>query len=156
MQSSHIVLHLILLCQYIAFVLSACVHLNYMPDCGLLCYCSDRSLLSTVYLSLAQELQSTEDFVIGPSKEAASMNTADWPLLLKNFDKLNIRTGHYVPCPKGWSPLKRPIGEYIKIGFINLDKPSNPSSHEVVSWIKRILRVDKTGEPFSVGIFPQL
>ncbi|VDP19658.1 unnamed protein product [Soboliphyme baturini] len=30
-------------------------------------------------------------------------------------------------------------------GFINLDKPSNPSSHEVVAWIKRILRVNKTG-----------
>jgi H/ACA ribonucleoprotein complex subunit 4 len=28
---------------------------------------------------------------------------------------------------------------------INLDKPSNPSSHEVVSWIKRMLRVEKTG-----------
>jgi len=26
-----------------------------------------------------------------------------------------------------------------------LDKPANPSSHEVVAWIKRILRVDKTG-----------
>ena len=26
-----------------------------------------------------------------------------------------------------------------------MDKPSNPSSHEVVAWIKRILRVDKTG-----------
>ena len=25
------------------------------------------------------------------------------------------------------------------------DKPSNPSSHEVVAWIKRILRVEKTG-----------
>lgn len=29
--------------------------------------------------------------------------------------------------------------------MINLDKPSNPSSHEVVAWLKRILRVDKTG-----------
>jgi len=28
---------------------------------------------------------------------------------------------------------------------INLDKPSNPSSHEVVAWLRRILRVDKTG-----------
>lgn len=26
-----------------------------------------------------------------------------------------------------------------------MDKPSNPSSHEVVAWIKRILRVEKTG-----------
>lgn len=32
-----------------------------------------------------------------------------------------------------------------RTGFINLDKPANPSSHEVVAWIKRILRVDKTG-----------
>lgn len=30
-------------------------------------------------------------------------------------------------------------------GIINLDKPSNPSSHEVVSWIKRILKCEKTG-----------
>ena len=90
--------------------------------------------------------------MIGPSNEAKQLNTADWPLLLKNFDKLNIRTGHYVPCASGWSPLKRPIEEYVKIGFINLDKPANPSSHEVVSWIKRILRVEKTGEIF-VGLF---
>ena len=30
-------------------------------------------------------------------------------------------------------------------GVINLDKPANPSSHEVVAWIRRILRVEKTG-----------
>lgn len=29
--------------------------------------------------------------------------------------------------------------------MINLDKPSNPSSHEVVAWLRRILRVEKTG-----------
>jgi len=28
---------------------------------------------------------------------------------------------------------------------INLDKPANPSSHEVVAWVRRILRVEKTG-----------
>jgi len=35
--------------------------------------------------------------------------------------------------------------EYLKYGVINLDKPANPSSHEVVAWIKKILKVDKTG-----------
>lgn len=45
----------------------------------------------------------------------------------------------------GCTPLKRPIKEYIRYGVVNLDKPSNPSSHEVVAWIKRILRVEKTG-----------
>ena len=37
------------------------------------------------------------------------------------------------------------VQEYVRYGVINLDKPSNPSSHEVVAWIKRILRVEKTG-----------
>ena len=56
-----------------------------------------------------------------------------------------MRTNHYTPLPFGASPLKRDITNYIKSGFLNLDKPANPSSHEVVAWIKRILRVDKTG-----------
>lgn len=34
---------------------------------------------------------------------------------------------------------------FHRSGFINLDKPANPSSHEVVAWIRRILRVEKTG-----------
>lgn len=58
---------------------------------------------------------------------------------------MNIRTGHYTPIPCGYSPLKRPLAEYIKSGCINLDKPANPSSHEVVAWIKRILKCEKTG-----------
>merc|ERR1711997_198201 len=63
----------------------------------------------------------------------------------KHFDRLNVRTNHYTPLPFGASPLKRDITNYIKSGFINLDKPANLSSHEVVAWLKRILRVDKTG-----------
>ena len=49
----------------------------------------------------------------------------------QNYDKLNVRTGHYTPIPSGYTPLKRPLREYIQYGVINLDKPSNPSSHEV-------------------------
>ena len=45
----------------------------------------------------------------------------------------------------GCAPLNRPIKDYVSHGFINLDKPANPSSHEVVAWIRRILRVEKTG-----------
>jgi len=51
-----------------------------------------------------------------------------------------VRTGHFTPIPNGSSPLKRDIKSYISSGVINLDKPSNPSSHEVVAWVKRILR----------------
>ncbi|CAK1587775.1 unnamed protein product [Parnassius mnemosyne] len=89
--------------------------------------------------------QKIGDFKIEPSEAPTKLDTAYWPLLLKNFDRLNIRTNHYTPLPFGNSPLKRPISDYVKSGFINVDKPSNPSSHEVVSWIKRILKVEKTG-----------
>nr|XP_043615111.1 H/ACA ribonucleoprotein complex subunit 4-like isoform X1 [Erigeron canadensis] len=89
--------------------------------------------------------QTTDDYLIKPQTFTPSINTSDWPILLKNYDRLNVRTGHYTPLPSGFSPLKRPLAEYIRYGVINLDKPANPSSHEVVAWIKRILRVEKTG-----------
>jgi len=56
-----------------------------------------------------------------------------------------VRSGHYTPIEAGCSPLRRDLKEYIRYGIINLDKPANPSSHEVVAWIKRILRAEKTG-----------
>lgn len=80
-----------------------------------------------------------------PEANVAKITSAQWPLLLKDYDKLCVRTGHYTPIPAGCSPLQREIKEYIRYGIVNLDKPSNPSSHEVVAWIKRILKVDKTG-----------
>ncbi|KZV36375.1 H/ACA ribonucleoprotein complex subunit 4 [Dorcoceras hygrometricum] len=85
------------------------------------------------------------DFLIKPQSFTPTIDTSQWPILLKNYDRLNVRTGHYTPLPSGYSPLKRPLPEYIKYGILNLDKPANPSSHEVVAWIKRILRVEKTG-----------
>ncbi|KAJ2551713.1 centromere/microtubule-binding protein cbf5 [Coemansia sp. RSA 1933] len=85
------------------------------------------------------------DFTIKPEAKDASLDTSKWPYLLKNYDKLHVRTGHYTPIPMGSTPLKRDLQNYLQYGVINLDKPANPSSHEVVAWIRRILRVEKTG-----------
>jgi H/ACA ribonucleoprotein complex subunit 4 len=62
-----------------------------------------------------------------------------------NLNLVLVRTGHFTPIPCGCTPLKRDLKQYISSGVINLDKPSNPSSHEVVAWVKRMLRVEKTG-----------
>lgn len=51
---------------------------------------------------------------------------------------MHVRTGHYTPIPSGCSPLMRPLNDYLNYGVINLDKPANPSSHEVVAWIKYV------------------
>jgi H/ACA ribonucleoprotein complex subunit 4 len=94
----------------------------------------------------AKAVDSTDaDYMIKPMNRTPTLDTSKWPLLLKNYDQLNIRTGHYTPIPSGCGPLKRPISDYVRYGVINLDKPANPSSHEVVAWLRRILRVDKTG-----------
>ena len=89
--------------------------------------------------------QQKGDFAIPSLTATPKLDTSKWPLLLKHYDKLHVRTGHYTPIPSGSTPLKRELKEYMSYGCINLDKPSNPSSHEVVAWIKRLLRVEKTG-----------
>lgn len=93
---------------------------------------------------MADSIES-EGYSIKPQKYTPALDTSEWPLLLKNYDKLHVRTGHYTPVTHGCSPLKRAIIDYIKYGIINLDKPANPSSHEVVAWVRRILEVEKTG-----------
>jgi H/ACA ribonucleoprotein complex subunit 4 len=88
---------------------------------------------------------SEEEHVIQPDTKTADVDTSEWPLLLKNSHKMIVRTTHYTPIPAGNTPLNRPIEEYKRYGIINLDKPANPSSHEVVAWVKKILEVEKTG-----------
>ncbi|KAG7008050.1 25S rRNA (uridine-N(3))-methyltransferase [Physcia stellaris] len=85
------------------------------------------------------------EYTIKPEATTPAIDTSSWPLLLKNYNKLYVRTGHFTPIPVGCTPLKRDLKSYISSGVINLDKPSNPSSHEVVAWVKRMLRIEKTG-----------
>ena len=54
-----------------------------------------------------------DDFVIKPSNKTQSLDTSEWPILLKNYDRLNVRTGHYTPLTEGHSPTKRPLGKHV-------------------------------------------
>lgn len=71
--------------------------------------------------------------------------------LIKARDKTNDKHG----CPVE----KRPIEYHLRFGIINLDKPAGPTSHEVASWVRKILNVKKTGhggtlDPKVTGILP--
>ncbi|XP_034182233.1 dyskerin pseudouridine synthase 1 Nop60B [Osmia lignaria lignaria] len=105
---------------------------------------SDKSKKKNKKKSLG-EIQVEMKCQLEPSDESIKLEYKDWPLLFKNFDKMLTRTKHFTPLTCGSTPLHRTLSEYIKSGCINLDKPCNPSSHEVVAWIKRILKVEKTG-----------
>ena len=52
--------------------------------------------------------------LIAPEKKTPPLDTSKWPLLLKHYDTLNVRTAHYTPIPQGCSPLKRSLVEYIR------------------------------------------
>jgi H/ACA ribonucleoprotein complex subunit 4 len=54
------------------------------------------------------------DFSIKSEKTAPVLDTSQWPLLLKNYDKLLVRSSHFTPIPSGCSPLKRDIAFYVK------------------------------------------
>ncbi|KAH9412253.1 H/ACA ribonucleoprotein [Ordospora pajunii] len=72
-------------------------------------------------------------------------DTNRWGPLLKGMDTMIVKTDRYTPCGRGSMPLNRCIKEYIKYGVVSLDKSANPSSHEVVTWVKGILGCEKTG-----------
>lgn len=57
------------------------------------------------------------DFAIKSEKVAPALDTSQWPLLLKNYDKLLVRSSHFTPIPSGCSPLKRDITSYVKFVF---------------------------------------
>lgn len=59
----------------------------------------------------------------------------------------------------GFNPLKRPLAHHINFGIVNLDKPAGPTSHEVSSWVKKVLQIEKTGhggtlDPQVTGLLP--
>jgi H/ACA ribonucleoprotein complex subunit 4 len=54
---------------------------------------------------------------------------------------------------------KRSVEQLLNYGFILLDKPNGPTSHETVAWVKKILNVPKAGhsgtlDPQVSGILP--
>ena len=76
-----------------------------------------------------------------------------------NMDEYLIKSKSETNPEYGCNPYERPIDEHIAKGIINLDKPSGPTSHEVDSWVKRILGCNKTGhggtlDPKVTGVLP--
>ena len=66
---------------------------------------------------------------------------APWEEQRKTVVKLEEATDPALGCP----PLKRPLDQHLRFGLVNLDKPSGPSSHEVVAWVKRMMGLKHAG-----------
>jgi H/ACA ribonucleoprotein complex subunit 4 len=73
----------------------------------------------------------------------------------KRLIKVTAKTNkHY-----GKAPDERTVRELLNNGFINLDKPAGPTSHQIVAWVKEILEIEKAGhggtlDPAVTGVLP--
>ncbi len=59
----------------------------------------------------------------------------------------------------GKRPEQRDVEELISYGIVNLDKPSGPTSHQVSSYVQKILNIKKSGhsgtlDPKVTGVLP--
>lgn len=59
----------------------------------------------------------------------------------------------------GSKPEERSMKEYLALGFITLDKPQGPTSHEVVAWVRKMLWQERAGhsgtlDPMVSGLLP--
>lgn len=79
------------------------------------------------------------------------MKESDLDILFKSKDKTNSRYGK--------RPEDRNLEELLQKGIVNIDKPRGPTSHEVTSWVKKILGISKAGhsgtlDPNVSGVLP--
>ncbi len=86
------------------------------------------------------------------------------PNLPENFpfdrEDLEFKVNEIETNPKwGKKPSERTVEELLDFGVINIDKPSNMTSHEVSAFIKKFLQLDKvahggTLDPKVTGVLP--
>ncbi len=80
----------------------------------------------------------------------------------KPLERCKLEKTPAVTDPRyGGAPETRSIREHIERGVVIIDKPAGPTSHEVVAWVKDILRITKaahtgTLDPKVTGVLPVL
>ena len=59
----------------------------------------------------------------------------------------------------GINPEAMTIEQRLNSGFILLDKPPGPTSHQIASWVRDLLGLERLGhggtlDPFATGVLP--
>ena len=63
------------------------------------------------------------------------------------------------PSSNGFDPEQLSIEQRLASGFILLDKPPGPTSHQIASWVRDMLGLERLGhggtlDPFATGVLP--
>ncbi len=70
-----------------------------------------------------------------------------------------VKAKRPVSSGRGRRPEERSVGELLANGAVVVDKPSGPTSHQVTSWVRDMLGVDRAGhggtlDPRVTGVLP--
>jgi len=86
---------------------------------------------------MVDDKMDVEEYLIKPQATTPAQDSSKWPLLLKNYTNLLVRTGHFTPIPNGSNPLRRDIKSYVSSGVINLVSflRSWPRAPSIKMWI---------------------
>ena len=73
--------------------------------------------------------------------------------------EIKIKSEEKTDFTYGCPPDKRNLQQLLRFGIIIIDKVPGPTSHEVASWIKKLLELDKVGhggtlDPKVTGVLP--
>ncbi len=87
------------------------------------------------------------------------MENSEFKLPSDESEQLMVKSQENSNPEYGCEPEKRDIETHLEYGVINLDKPSGPTSHEVVSWVRKILGISNAGhggtlDPKVTGVLP--
>jgi len=73
--------------------------------------------------------------------------------------RMLLKTKHPFVAEAGKAPQDRTLEELLRWGAVIIDKPQGPTSHQVSSWVKELLGVDRaahggTLDPRATGVLP--
>jgi H/ACA ribonucleoprotein complex subunit 4 len=73
--------------------------------------------------------------------------------------EIRVKAEDFTNPEYGKPPEQRSMQEHIRFGVVVIDKVPGPTSHEVASWIKKLLDLDKVGhggtlDPKVTGVLP--
>jgi len=99
--------------------------------------------------ALFRSAENYDEYLAMYTVEEAAKNESD--LVVLGSEESNPKFGSM--------PSERPIKEYLRYGFIALDKPQGPTSHEVVAWVRKMLDQERAGhsgtlDPMVSGVLP--
>ena len=87
------------------------------------------------------------------------MENSEFRLPADESEQLLVKSQGITNPDYGCEPEKRDIETLLQYGVINIDKPSGPTSHEVVSWVRKVLGISNSGhggtlDPKVTGVLP--